>query len=80
MSKFFLGFIVCLGMVIGCGAADNTAVSRSDTGTNSRLVVVDQISFQYNSLATILRDTKSSQEFLCVTRPDAIQIIRVYNK
>ncbi len=66
MSKFCLGFIVAIGLVIGCGAADNTADSpKPEKQIPVRLIQVgksDITSYRYHS--GIFKDTKTGQEYI----------------
>lgn len=70
MSKFFLGFIVAIGMVIGCGAAGNTAVSsKTKQYPVIRIIQVGVADFRHDRFQdiSVIKDTKTGQEYIYAT-------------
>ncbi len=88
MSKFCLGFTVAIGLVIGCGAVNNTASTSSKPKLSNRLVVVSEKTslggtgkgvFGNPVYLVVIKDTKTGTEFIVVWdssgTPSIIQIV-----
>ena len=90
MTKFCLGFLLAIGLVIGCGAAGNSSVSPSASvkqGLPVRLVVVSKVlSYEVDGYDTqftkmfIVKDTKTKKEFLVVKTNEGISVTPIIEK
>lgn len=90
ISKFALGFIVAIGMVIGCGAVNSAPTAATKTakkGLPARLVVVSKVlRYEIGGYDTqftkmfIVKDTKTKKEFLVVKTEESISVTPIIEK